>query len=59
VLKYLGMTLDYSENKVLRVHMKNYIKVILKEFPYKLGKMNKRYPCNKNLFKNSNDHNEN
>jgi hypothetical protein len=28
--KYLGMTLEYSENKVLRVHMKNYVEVMLK-----------------------------
>jgi hypothetical protein len=51
VHKYLVMTLDYSENKILRVHMKNYIELMLKEFPQKLGNKNENYPWNENLFK--------
>jgi hypothetical protein len=58
VHKYLGMTLDYSENKVIRVHMKSYIELMLKEFPCELGNKNEKYPWNENLFKNLDTHNE-
>jgi hypothetical protein len=58
VHKYLGMTLDYLENKFLCVHMKSYIELMLKEFPYELGNKNEKYPWNENLFKNLDTHNE-
>jgi hypothetical protein len=58
VHKYLGMTLDYSENKVLHVHMKNDIELMLKEFPYKLDNKNEKYAWDENLFKCLNNHNE-
>jgi hypothetical protein len=59
VHKYLGMTLDYSENEALSVHMKKYIELMLNKFAYKLGKKNEKYPWNENLFKNLNYHNAN
>jgi hypothetical protein len=58
VHKYLGMTLDYSKNKVLHVHMKSYIELMLKEFPCELGNKNEKYPWNQNLFKTLDTHNE-
>lgn len=35
--KYLGMTLDYSENEVLQIDMQEYVEEMIKEFPYDLG----------------------
>jgi hypothetical protein len=55
---YLGITLEYSENKVLRVHMKNDVELTLKEFPYELENKGEKYPWSKHLFKNLNNHNE-
>ena len=50
VHKYLGMTLDYTENEVVKISMQDYIESLIREFPYELKKDSK-YPWNKDLFK--------
>jgi hypothetical protein len=41
---YLAMTLDYSEDEVLRVRMKHYIEMMLKDFQCSLGDKKAKYP---------------
>jgi hypothetical protein len=48
---YLGMVLDFSEQGVLQVQMKDYITTLLNEFPYEIGDNKKKYPWNQELFK--------
>jgi hypothetical protein len=49
--KYLGMTLDYSENEVFQIDMQEYVEEMIKEFPYDLGDKKVKYPWDQNLFK--------
>jgi hypothetical protein len=49
--KYLGMTLDYSENEVLQIDVQEYLEEMIKEFPYDLGDKKVKYPWDQNLFK--------
>ncbi len=55
VQNYLAMTLDYSEDEFLRVHMKSYIEMILKDLSYNLGDKKVKYPWNQKNFKISNE----
>jgi hypothetical protein len=48
---YLGMVLDFSEQGVLQVQMKDYITTLLNKFPYEIGDNKKKYPWNQELFK--------
>ena len=47
--KYLGMTLDYSDPKKLKLDMTDYIEKMISEFPERLNESN--CPWNENLFK--------
>ena len=48
---YLGMVLDYSEKRKVRIDMKSYVKNMLECFPVKFSKMDKaQTPANENLF---------
>lgn len=51
VRKYLAMTLDYSENEILRINMQEYVEEMIKEFPYDLGDKKLKCPWDQNLFK--------
>ena len=50
---YLGMTLDYSTSKKLKLSMKDYIEKMIKEFPETLKES--YCPWNENLFKLNED----
>jgi Reverse transcriptase (RNA-dependent DNA polymerase) len=47
--QYLGMILDYSTPRKLKLDMKDYIEKMIEEFPETLKESN--YPWNENLFK--------
>jgi hypothetical protein len=46
---YLGMTLDYTTPKKVKLKMKEYIEQMIKEYPEEIKES--RYPWNDNLFK--------
>jgi mRNA-degrading endonuclease RelE of RelBE toxin-antitoxin system len=46
---YLGITLDYSISKKLKLKLKDYIEKMIKEFPETLKESN--CPWNENVFK--------
>jgi Reverse transcriptase (RNA-dependent DNA polymerase) len=50
---YLGMVLDYSTPKKLKLSMKNYIQNMVKEFPEPVEEV--KCPWNENLFKTNDD----
>jgi len=47
---YLGMVLDFTEQGVLQVQMKDYITTLLNEFPREIGDNKKKYPWNQELM---------
>jgi len=48
--EYLGMVLDYSTPGVLKIDMTEYVKAMVKEFPYEI-KGKGKFPWNDSLFK--------